>query len=98
MQLTSSIGGLVKSIQRGTVAIAISGSTGTATISSINTARSVCHFGGYSDAEPDTFAADGNSLGANFVRVDITSATQITATRDVTGHALTVAYTVVEYF
>lgn len=82
--------GAIKSIQRGTIAIAGAGTTNTATITAVDMANSVLRFLGESLT---TGAAD-----KGFARLTFTDATTITATRSGGAGTLTVSYEVVEFY
>jgi hypothetical protein len=78
----------VRSVQQGT--IVLSGvASNTATITSVDTTRSVCLYGGTST----TGTAD-----QGLVRVSVTDATTVTATRQSASNDATVSYTVVEFY
>jgi hypothetical protein len=91
--LTQFSGGGIKSIQRGTISIS-TGSSATATVTSVNTAKSLLthlgHSGYYSSSTTD---------GAGNVRISLTNATTITATVGATPNLVpyTVSYELVEY-
>lgn len=86
----SSISGAgVKSIQQGYIVISGGGPTSnTATITAVNTAKSICFFGGATTPE-------GVGGGA---RVTLTDATTVTATKLGTNYGAHVGYTVVEFY
>jgi len=82
----------INSIQTFAVTIGASGTSNTATITSVNTSNAVIFFGGFSSAETSTtyesFAA----------RAELTNATTVTAYRDTsTSNTITVYGTVVEF-
>lgn len=66
----------IKSIQRGTITVA-SATSATATITSVDTAKSELRMLG----ETMSTAASIGALATNFVRISLTNATTITATR-----------------
>jgi hypothetical protein len=78
--------GAVKSIQRGTLSIS-SSTTGTATISSVNTSKTELRYLGISSG----------SAGSDVTRIVLTNATTITATcgSSITG---TVSWELTEFF
>lgn len=82
---------ILKSVQRGTITITNGSTSNTATITSVSTANAVVHLMGYSGNDTSNAVAD-------FVRVDLTNATTVTARRDsgTTGSA-TAAYEVIEF-
>ena len=84
---TALFGAGVKSVQAGTITI-ISASSNTATISSVNTSKSVVLYGGTSMSGSADY----------LVRVELTNATTVTATRGTTLNNSTVAYTVLEFY
>jgi hypothetical protein len=77
---------VIKSIQKGT--ITQSGTSTTATITSVDTAKSVVLFGGSSNS----------SYSVNLNYVELTNATTVTAKRAATGDGAIVGYTVLEYY
>lgn len=81
--LTQFFGGSIKSIQRGTITIAISTASQTATISSVDTSKSELRFLGETVDGSPAVGALANALS----RVVLTNSTTITATR---GAAATV--------
>ena len=85
----ATIGGIIKSIQRGT--ISISGATSnTATISSVDTTKSVLrHLGQSTSSSSYTDRA--------LARIYLTNGTTITADRGSSTNSTTVSYEVVEY-
>jgi len=91
--LTQFSGGGVKSIQRGTISIS-GNSPATATVTSVNTARSLLTYLGQTGYYSGT-GVDGISN----VRIALTSATTITATAFIAPNAgaFTVSYELVEY-
>ena len=87
---TALFGAGVKSVQTGT--ILMSGVTSnTATISSVNTAKSVVLFGGWT-----TDNTSGSLLFAPYLT--LTNATTVTATRSTISNTTTVSYTVLEFY
>lgn len=85
------IGGGVKSIQTGEITISNTSTTATATITAVNTAKSVCFFGGSRSNISDV--AYGTAT------VALTNTTTVTATRGggTIGASVVVRYTVVEF-
>lgn len=80
----------IKSIQRGTISITGGNGSNTATITSVDTTKSLISFLGataYSGA-----AADGQG------RVELTDATTVTASRTNTNNSAVFGYQVVEYY
>lgn len=91
MTLATALFGVgVKSIQSGTIAIANASSSNTATISSVNTAKSVAFLTG-------TTAGASNFAEAN-VGLILTNATTVTAERATNTGGATAYYTVVEFY
>lgn len=83
--------GVIKRIQVGTATIADTATSGTATVSSVNTNKTQLESNGWIDA-------DAAGLKQNmFADIRLTNATTITATRQGTTGALTVAFTLLEY-
>lgn len=87
--LTQFLPGAIKSIQRGTITIAGSSTSNTATITSVNTAKSIISLLGTASTETST----ANVLA----HVALTNATTVTATRGGSTGSLVVGYQVVEY-
>ena len=83
--------GVIRSLQTASIAL-VSSTSGTATITSVNTAKSFIADGGY------TTTASGGSAFDTVPRWALTSATQVTATRVGSGADLTMYVTVVEQF
>jgi hypothetical protein len=86
MALYSSFGSNIKSVQQGTITIS-SSTSGTATITSVNTAKAVIHLNGA------YFTGSSSPCG---VGVALTNATTVTATTGASAN-ITVKFTVVEY-
>jgi hypothetical protein len=88
----------IKSIQRGTITIAASATTGTATITSVDTAKSMCLFLGFTTTW-DFASADNWRASRLFPRVALTNGTTVTATRNSSDSTatVTVSYEVIEY-
>ena len=80
---------VIRRVQRGTIAITAGNTTNTAAITSVNTAKSVLSWLGQSLATGDL--TDGSA------RLTLTSATVVTATREVNTNEMTVAYQVLEW-
>lgn len=80
-------GGLTPYIQRGT--INVSGSSATATISSVNTAKCELRYLGLSYANA--------TLAETLCQISLTNSTTITATRGVGGNAITVSWELTEW-
>lgn len=90
--LSQFFGGGIKSIQRGTITVALSSGAGsnTATITSVNTAKSSVHLLGFTPASQ--FAATA------WARVTLTNATTVTANAaGGSDRNIVVEYQVVEY-
>ena len=85
---------MVKRIQKGTITIGSSTKTATATITSVNTAKSVVLFSGYSNA----FRNNMGYPQQDAIRLELTNATTVTASRVNSGGAITIPYQVVEYY
>ena len=81
----------IKSIQRGTIVIAATNASNTATITSVDLAKSHLSFGGSSHSD------SANANARQMARAELTNATTVTATRSGTLSSTTIAYTVVEY-
>ena len=80
----------VKSVQQGSIALAVV-SSNTATITSVDTTRSIClYLGSSTDATSSAAESD--------VRVTLTNATTVTANRGSATNNTTVNYTVVEFY
>ena len=87
-------GGMIKSIQRGIVAILGSNAAGTATVTAVNTSKAVLTHLGSSIFVGATDAADSDG------RITLTNSTTITATRgnNASSSALNISYELVEYY
>jgi hypothetical protein len=92
--LTQFSGGGIKSIQRGTISITSPNTTATATVTSVNTAKSLLTYLGQTGYYGGT-GVDGISN----VRIALTNSTTITATTFTIPNAggLAVSYELVEY-
>jgi hypothetical protein len=90
----------IKSIQRGTITIAASATTGTATISSVNTGKSVLHLLGWTQTYEQSATSGTHRYPRMFPRIALTDATTVTATRNSSDSAetVTVSYEVIEYY
>lgn len=91
--LSQFLGGGIKSIQRGTITVALSAGAGsaTATISSVTTSKSVVELLG--------FTPDSQFSALAWARVTLTNSTTVTANAaGGSDRNITVAYQVVEYF
>jgi hypothetical protein len=86
---------VIKSIQRGTITISGFDTSQTATITSINTAKSFISFGGSTSVNTSTSAEIIRPA-----RVVLTNSTTVTATcaAQNSSAATTISYEVVEYF
>lgn len=87
--LTQFLPGSIKSIQRGTITIANSSTSNTATITSVDTAKSILFLLGAESTE--TSVANTN------VRLALTNATTVTMSRGGSTGSVTGGYQVVEY-
>jgi len=87
--LTQFLPGSIKSIQRGTITIANSSTSNTATITAVVTAKSIISLLGTSSTE--------TSAANLLARVELTNTTTVTATRGGTTGSVTVRYLAVEY-
>lgn len=85
---------MIASVQSGTITIGTGATSNTATITSVNTAKSVVHFLGFTTTWTTTYRGD-----RTFPRVALTNATTVTAFRDSSDatFTVTVGYCVVEY-
>lgn len=85
--------GIVKSNQSGT--IAITGTSNTDTITSVDTSKSICVYLG----ELVTTASTAiQYINSTLTRVTLTNATTVTGTRDGSDNAATAGYQVVEFY
>jgi hypothetical protein len=86
-------GGPVTNVQQVTITIAANATSGTASITSVNTSLSCIFFNG------NTYPVNTNTANTNFVRVALTNATTVTATRNTAdaSNATTVYATVVTW-
>jgi hypothetical protein len=92
--LTQFSGGGIKSIQRGTIVINTGAASATATVTSVNTAKSLLtHLG------QNGYYSISSTNGLGNVRISLTNATTITAAVAAAGNAtaFTVSYELVEY-
>lgn len=102
----------IKSIQRGTIALGASDTTKAATISAVNTAKAMVNLLGVSSGNKNdyrTSEVSGSGVyaivysyyaqtGHHFVRLQLTNATTVTATRAIPNNtAATVSYEVIEF-
>ena len=87
-------GGMIKSIQRGTLTISGSAAVGTATVTAVDTSKSVLNMLGSSIFVGVTDAADSDG------RITLTNSTTITATRgnNAASQALIISYELVEHY
>lgn len=84
--------GSIKAIYTGNVTIANGASSGTATITAVNTGKAICFGRGFN---PVGWAS---ALSIDQVPIIVlTNSTTVTATRGATANGLSVAYTVVEF-
>jgi len=81
----------IKSIQRGVITMTAGNGSATATISSVDTAKSFLSFGGSS--HDDTADSNARQIG----KAVLTNATTVTATREGTLTNTLVAYEVIEF-
>lgn len=89
--------GIIESIQEIEFTIASSSATGTSTISSVTTANTALFFS-YQSFGGKRQTDTSNSVDDTHIRVDLTNATTVTATRNTgAAFAITVICTVVEY-
>ena len=87
---------VIKSIQKGTVKVTDGNATATATISSVNTEKSVVLFGGllFETSSSSELSPKGHASATGYLTLE--SATKVKLTRFFTTHSITVSYTVVE--
>lgn len=83
----------IKSIQRGTTVISNAGYSATATISAVNTSKSIVIFSGQSGPN-----AGGTDPTACLVRAVLTNTTTITFTRGYPQGDITSAWQIIEYY
>lgn len=85
---------MIESVQRGTLAVGSAGATNTATITSVDTTRSIVVWGNVSAANVLT-----NGVFSSNARIALTNATTLTATQDTSGSGLdqTIAYQVIQF-
>lgn len=101
-------GSAIKSIQRGMIQLSSSEISKTATISSVNTSKTMLNFLGASAISryfiffDPTYEGHRHAVantGHHFVTLQLTSSTQITVTRSEKNDAdITVSYEVIEYY
>lgn len=80
----------IKSIQRGTITVSISNATATSTVTAVVTGKAELRMLGASTASGNAEAPE--------VRVTLTNATTITATRSHTTNSVTVSWELVEWW
>ena len=88
--LTQLAGGGIKSVQRGTITLP-GVSSNTATITSVDTNKSMLNFLGVTES---TSLTTNNAL----VRIALTNATTVTATRSTSTGTSIVSYEVIEFY
>ncbi len=76
---------IIKSKQTGVITIASTGTSGTATITAVDTTKAEVSLLGNSNDENQTFATSANNIGVFFGRLALTNATTLTFTRDLAG-------------
>lgn len=89
---TDAQSGVIQSIQKGTITIGAAASSNTATITSVDTTKSILIYEG---RQPTSTGSANNNRSA--ARIALTNATTVTATRQNTNDAVTVAFTVIEF-
>jgi len=91
---SSSGASVINSIQYGTITIATNATSGTATITSVDTSKAALHFLGFSTSQNEA-----SNQRRTFAYITLTNATTVTATRDNQGSTgtVTVSFCVVEY-
>lgn len=82
-------GGFIKSIQRGVISITAGNTSATATITSVNTSKSILF---------DLGASVTNNTNESDARLALTNATTVTATRQGNTGTTEKAFQVVEYY
>ena len=88
---------VVRSVQYGTITAA--GSSNTATITSVNTAKSVVNFLGMTNGVTDTPGGTSIAIGAFYGRLTLTNATTVTCARgNGTDATCIMSFVVVEYW
>lgn len=86
----ATIAGAIKSVQRGVITLSMGVGSNTATITSVDTSKSMIFYLGV--------AGDATATNNIEARVALTNATTVTATRDGTTNSSGVGYQVVEFF
>ena len=90
-EVTEFLPGVIRSVQRGTIFMSAAASN-TATITSVDTAKSMAYYNG-------TQSGDGFGYSSRYlIRVVLTNATTVTATRGNATNNMTMAYQVTEFF
>ena len=94
--LVDAAGSSINSIQKGTISIAATASSNTASITSVDTSKAYVIFDGFTALSECEGTDEGQR---SFARVTLTSSTVVTANRGVSDNtcSMTVAYTVVEW-
>ena len=83
-------GGGVKSVQRGTITVSGTSQTNTATITAVDTSKSMISFTGFSGGAMSTYD--------NWPRLFLTNSTTVTATRNGSSFSVVVSYEVIEFY
>ena len=86
---------LIKSIQRGTITLADTVTSNTATITSVSVANTRLVWCGNNSVNA---GGGGSGSGPTIARIDLTNATTVTATRSTGTDTLIVSYEVIEYW
>jgi hypothetical protein len=96
--LTQFFGGRIKSIQRGQIQIGANALSATATISAVNTAKTIVNFCGSKSG----YYLSGANMWAQTASIALTSINQLTATQRISQALSTqnasVSFEVIEYF
>lgn len=90
--VTAAGASVIQSVQTGTITISAAASSNTATITSVDTTKSILIYEG---RQPTSTGSANNNRSAT--RIALTNATTVTATRGNTNDAVTVAFTVIEF-
>jgi len=83
-------GGGIKSVQRGTITVPSNSSSATATITAVDTSKSMMNYLG--------FAGGGVSTYDLWPRIALTNSTTVTASRTGASFSSSVSYEVIEFY
>lgn len=91
--LSSLIGGAIKSVQRGTITVAGGSTSNTATVTAVDTSKSELRMLGFSGSSTSSGGAEEWA-----VRIALTNGTTVTATRAANTQSVTVSFELTEFW